>query len=205
MILHQMRHGRQDNHTTNHVRCIKTQGRAKPKAYRGQTKQNHILLKRVDYNAYPAKQSIICNFNFYGGNATAMHGRKGTWMSLLWSLDMSLLSLPPCPLVCSCPGFTAPRLFSDDLGDIWSEKNFFTCVLNKEFGILADTFSGMFWVLADMPRSHFFPSSEVKRATRHQCEAAAHFFRTSVHFASMADRDRRLKWISAPNANLRKY
>jgi hypothetical protein len=32
------------------------QGRAKQKAYRGQTKQNHILLKRVEYNAYPAKQ-----------------------------------------------------------------------------------------------------------------------------------------------------
>jgi hypothetical protein len=56
MILHHMRHGRQDNHATNHVRCTKTQGRAKQKAYRGQTKQNHILLKRVDYNAYPAKQ-----------------------------------------------------------------------------------------------------------------------------------------------------
>jgi hypothetical protein len=28
MILHHMRHGRQDNHATNHVRCTKTQGRA---------------------------------------------------------------------------------------------------------------------------------------------------------------------------------
>jgi hypothetical protein len=56
MMLDHMRHRRQDNHATNHVRCTKTQGRAKQKAYRGQTKKNHILLKRVDYNAYPAKQ-----------------------------------------------------------------------------------------------------------------------------------------------------
>jgi hypothetical protein len=56
MILYHMRHERQDNHATNHVRCTKPQGRAKQKAYRGQTKQNHILLKLVDYNAYPAKQ-----------------------------------------------------------------------------------------------------------------------------------------------------
>jgi hypothetical protein len=65
MILHHMRHGRQDNHATNHVRCTKTQGRAKQKAYRGQTKQNHIPLKRVEYNAYPAKQwKASCQFLF---------------------------------------------------------------------------------------------------------------------------------------------
>jgi hypothetical protein len=55
MILHHIRHGR----ITTQQPCQvykNAQGRAKQKAYRGQTKQNHILLKRVEYNAYPAKQ-----------------------------------------------------------------------------------------------------------------------------------------------------
>jgi hypothetical protein len=52
ITIHQMRHGRQDNHATEHVRCTKyAQGRAKQKAYRGQTKRNLIPLKRVEYNA----------------------------------------------------------------------------------------------------------------------------------------------------------
>jgi hypothetical protein len=40
-----------------------------------QTKRNHIPLKRVEYNAYQAKQHPV---NAYGGNATAKHGRKGS-------------------------------------------------------------------------------------------------------------------------------
>jgi hypothetical protein len=56
MMLHQMRHGRQDNHATSHVRCTKAQGRAKQKAYRGQTKQNQIPLKREENSDYQAKQ-----------------------------------------------------------------------------------------------------------------------------------------------------
>jgi hypothetical protein len=65
-----MRHGRQDNHATIHVRCAKTQDRAKQKAFRGQTRQNHVLTKRVEYNAYPAKQ-WKSHVNAYGGNCYA--------------------------------------------------------------------------------------------------------------------------------------
>jgi hypothetical protein len=58
MILHHMRHGRQDNHATNHVRFAKTsRGKANQKAYRSQTQRDHIPVNHVpvEHNAYQAK------------------------------------------------------------------------------------------------------------------------------------------------------
>jgi hypothetical protein len=117
MILHQRRHGRQDNHATNHVRCTKprqagqirrhieresslqvtkatysglqehriivytaTGQKAKPKAYRGINKAKPYTSETCAEQRLPSKAVEKHPVNAYGGKATAMHGRKGTWM-----------------------------------------------------------------------------------------------------------------------------
>jgi hypothetical protein len=81
MILHQMRHGWQDNHATNHVRCKKrAQVKANQKACRGINKAKPYTSETCGVQRLPSKAVEKHPVNAYGGKATAMHGRKGTWM-----------------------------------------------------------------------------------------------------------------------------
>jgi hypothetical protein len=72
MILHHIRHGRQDNHATNHVQKRARQGKAegisrpnKAKPYTSET---------CGVQRLPSKAVEKHHVNAYGGMATAMHG-----------------------------------------------------------------------------------------------------------------------------------
>jgi hypothetical protein len=61
MILHQVRHGRQDNHATNHVRCAETsRSKQKQKAHRSYlAKYSETIYQSImcQWNTTPSKQS----------------------------------------------------------------------------------------------------------------------------------------------------
>jgi hypothetical protein len=58
MILHQVRHGRQDNHATNHVRCAAT-SRSKQSRWHIEAKHSEAIYLSImcQWNTTPAKQS----------------------------------------------------------------------------------------------------------------------------------------------------
>ncbi len=80
MKLHQMRHGRQDNHATNQVRCTKTRNTGQSRKH-SEAKQSETSDLSNEWSTTPAKQSTGKHpVGAYGGSTTARHGRKGTWM-----------------------------------------------------------------------------------------------------------------------------
>jgi hypothetical protein len=110
MILHHMRHGRQDNHANNHVRCTKTQGRAKQKAYRGQTKQNHIqcnsqttsatLYSHIGQRLLPVcvwqRCLVLVQRYFRGGPNVAPSLERGCLHELNWTARAHMLTISMC-------------------------------------------------------------------------------------------------------------
>jgi hypothetical protein len=55
MMLHQIRHGRQDKHATNHARCTKPRKAGQSGRHIEAKQSETIYLKRVEYNACQAK------------------------------------------------------------------------------------------------------------------------------------------------------
>jgi hypothetical protein len=80
MILHQMRHKRQDNHATNHVRCTKTRKAGQSRRHIESKQSETITSETCGVQRLPSKAVEKHPVNAYGGNATTMHGREGTWM-----------------------------------------------------------------------------------------------------------------------------
>jgi hypothetical protein len=80
MILHQMRHGRQDNHATNHVRCTKRARQGKAEGISRPNKVKPYTSETCRVQRLPSKAVEKHPVNAYWGSITARHGRKGTWM-----------------------------------------------------------------------------------------------------------------------------
>jgi hypothetical protein len=80
MILHQMRHGRQDNHATNHVRCTKRARQGKTGGISRPSKAKTYTSQTCGVQRLPSKALEKHPVNAHGGSTTARHGRKGNWI-----------------------------------------------------------------------------------------------------------------------------
>jgi hypothetical protein len=85
MILHQVRHGRQDDHATNHVRCAETSRAKQSKRHIEATRPN--IARPYTSQSYgsgtqrlPSKALKRHPADAYWGSINSRHGRKGTWM-----------------------------------------------------------------------------------------------------------------------------
>jgi hypothetical protein len=80
---------------SNLCRTQNAQGRAKQKAYRGQTKRNYKPVKRVEYNAYQAKQGESIPLVFMGETQPLCTGAREPGCEQTRKDDQGQLHLSP--------------------------------------------------------------------------------------------------------------
>jgi hypothetical protein len=102
MILHQMQHGRQDNHATNHVRCTKTR-KAGQSRRQIEAKQSETIYLCNVWSTKPTKQS--------SGKASrqCLWGKRNSYARAQGNLDANkqerMMRANFIPALCQCCAF----------------------------------------------------------------------------------------------------